>query len=256
MTKMRTLTTGLCGLLLVAAAACGGRADAERPEEGATALPEPGPGLSRVIMLGDSIAVGEALPLGFALDAAGVEFHSMAAEGGGNVVGPGAEERWATLPEELGSARPGTVVYQITTYDWGTEEEQREAYGRLVDTVAGLGATLVFVSAPPIVPDEFYEPHMADLERAPEVAAEAAKASDGAAVMLDAAEVWGEEYAQTVDGRPDRSTDGVHTCPQGAARFTQWLLTGFAELYPDFTPPEPQEWANVGWSGDEHFTGC
>lgn len=256
MTRLRTVTAVLFGLLLVTAAACADRGEADGPAPGTTALPDPGPGLTRVIMMGDSIAIGEALPLGFALDASGVAFSSMASEGGGGVVGPIAEELWKTLPEQIGSARPSTVVYQITTYDWGTEDEQRAAYERLADTVAGAGATLVFVTAPPIVPDEFYEPHMDDLERAPRVAREVAEASGGEAVLLDASAVWGEAYEQTRDGEPDRSADGVHTCPQGAARFTQWLLTELAALYPDFTPPEPEAWANVGWSGDEHFVGC
>ncbi|WP_026929798.1 SGNH/GDSL hydrolase family protein [Glycomyces tenuis] len=256
MTRSRTIIVGLCALLLAATAACSDRGEVERPSEGTTALSDSGPGLSRVLMLGDSIAIGQALPLGFALDAGGVEFSSMASEGGGNVVGPTSEELWETLPDQIASAKPSTVVYQITTYDWGTEDEQRAAYERLADTVAAAGATLVFVTAPPIVPDEFYEPHMDELERAPEVAGAVAEDSGGEAVLLDAAEVWGEEYEQTRDGEPDRSDDGIHTCPQGAARFTQWLLGEFAELYPDFTPPEPEEWANVGWSGDEHFVGC
>lgn len=256
MNKLRTTTAVLCGLLLTATAACNDGEASDGPETETTALPDAGPGLSRVLMLGDSIAIGEALPLGFALDAGGVEFSSLASEGGGGVVGPIAESLWETLPEQIDSASPSTVIYQITTYDWGTEQEQRDAYERLVDTVAGAGATLVFVTAPPIVPDDFYEPHMGDLERAPRVAEEVAEGSDGEAVLLDSSEVWGEEYEQTRDGEPDRSDDGIHTCPQGAARFTQWMLDELAALYPDFAPPEPEEWANVGWSGDEHFVGC
>ncbi|HLU27202.1 MAG TPA: hypothetical protein VKZ65_02105 [Glycomyces sp.] len=46
------------------------------------------------------------------------------------------------------------------------------------------------------------------------------------------------------------------TPAQSAACFAQWLLTELAALYPDFTPPDPKAWANVGWSGDEHFVGC
>lgn len=254
MNKIRTLATGLAALVLAMTAACSGQSDAASPSP--SALDDPDPGLSRVIMLGDSIAVGQSLPLSAAFGVAGVEFHSMASEGGGNVVGPNSEERWEEVTERVESAKPGTFVYQITTYDWGDGEEQREAYERLRDVVAGVGATLVFVTPPPIVPDEFYEPHMEDLDHAVEAAFAVAEDSDGQAVVFDAEAVWGSEFRQEVNGIPDRSEDGIHTCPQGAARFAQWMLTELSELYPDFTPPDPEEWANTGWSGDDHFKGC
>ncbi|WP_133884359.1 SGNH/GDSL hydrolase family protein [Glycomyces sp. NRRL B-16210] len=254
MNKMRTLVTGLSTLILAVTAACSGQADS--PSAGATALDDPDPGLSRVILLGDSVAVGQSLPLSAAFGAAGVEFHSMASEGGGNVVGPNSEERWEEVTDRVESAKPSTFVYQITTYDWGDGEEQRVAYERLLDLVAEVGATLVFVTPPPIVPDEFYEPHMEDLERAVEAAFAVAEGSGGKAVVFDAEAVWGAEFRQEIDGVADRSADGIHTCPQGAARFTQWMLTELSELYPDFTPPDPKEWANTGWSGNDHFKGC
>jgi lysophospholipase L1-like esterase len=213
-----------------------------------------GPGLSTVLFLGDSIAVGEALPLAEALDASDVTFESIASDGGGNVVGPFSPENWRTLPQQIESARPDVVVYQLTTYDWGSREEQRAGYARLRTTVAGVGARLVFVTAPPIRPDDFYRPHMADLDRAPEVAR--AVAASGRATVFDASAVWGDTYRQVRGGKADRSADGVHTCPQGAARFTDWLLHELATLYPGFTPATARRWANTGWSADVHFTGC
>ncbi len=112
------------------------------------------------------------------------------------------------------------------------------------------------VSTPPIRADEFYAPHVPDLERAQDVARSVAEGSDGAAVFLDATPVWGEQYARERDGVVDRSTDGIHTCPQGAARFTVWLLDELAELHPGFEPPAAGEWADLGWAQDEHFVGC
>ena len=56
--------------------------------------------------------------------------------------------------------------------------------------------------------------------------------------MLDAAEVWGSTYRRTRDGKPDRSADGIHTCPQGAARFTSWLLAELADSFPGFIPAD------------------
>ena len=213
-----------------------------------------GPGLSTVLFLGDSVAAGEALPLAAAFDASHVRFRSIASDGGGNVVGPFADENWKTLPKQITSAKPSVVVYQLTTYDWGSEQEQRAAYDRLLTTVTDAGAKLVFVTSPPITPDDFYRPHLADLTRTPEVAK--AVASGGKATVLDAAAVWGTTYQQVRNGKPDRSADGIHTCPQGAARFTNWLLTELAKLYPGFTPAPAKAWANTGWSADDHFKGC
>ncbi|WP_434445423.1 SGNH/GDSL hydrolase family protein [Lentzea sp. E54] len=247
MTKSRRIVSSLTGLLLLTTA-CTGRSPATDAPAG---MP-----LSEVLFIGDSIAVGEALPLTAAFGASGVDFQSIAAEGGGNVVGPFADKNWQKLPEQITSAKSPVVIYQLTTYDWGSEQEQRAGYEKLLQTVTGTGAKLVFVTAPPIRPDDFYQPHMAELERAPQVAREVAQTSSGQATLLDAGVVWGSSYEQTRDGKPDRSADGIHTCPQGAARFTSWLLTELAKLYPGFTPADPQSWANTGWSADKHFKGC
>ncbi len=248
MTKNRKIMLGLAGLVLATSAcstqAAPGPASAVSTEQ------------AKVLFLGDSIAVGEALPLAAAFKAGGAGFTSIAAEGGGNVVGPFSDENWKKLPEQITSAKPTVVVYQIATYDWGTQQEQQAAYEKLLSTTTGAGAKLVFVTMPPLKPDDFYQPHMADLERTPDVARAVAAGSGGKAVVLDAAEVWGSAYEQTKDGKADRSGDGIHTCPQGAARFTSWLLTGLAAVIPGFTPPAAESWANTGWSADKHFKGC
>jgi lysophospholipase L1-like esterase len=243
MTTSSTPAAVLAAGLLLLTTACAGRS---------AATPEPVP--STVLLLGDSVAAGEALPLGAALEAGGVGFVSLASDGGGNVVGPFADENWADLPERIASADPTVVVYQLTTYDWGTREQQRAAYDRLLTAVTDAGAELVFVTMPPIRPDEFYQPHMAELAHADDAARQVAATER--ATVLDAGAVWGSDYRQTRDGRADRSTDGIHTCPQGAARFTSWLLARLAELVPGVTPAPAREWANTGWAADEHFTGC
>lgn len=209
-----------------------------------------------VLFLGDSVAEGEALPLTAAFKTTGVDFTSIAADGGGNVVGPFADKNWADLPGRITAVKPTVLVYQITTYDWGTEAEQKAAYRKLVDTASGDGAKVVFVTMPPIKPDDFYRPHMADLTRTGDVAKSVAAASAGKATVLDSTEVWGPTYQQTKDGRKDRSEDGIHTCPQGAARFTNWLLNGLTGVLPGFTPPAAETWANAGWAGDKRFQGC
>lgn len=236
MTKMRSLVLGLTGLLLLTTACSGQSAATGR--SAATGAPT-GPGLSKVLFLGDSIAAGEALPMAAAFKAGGVGFESIASDGGGNVVGPFSEKNWRKLPGQITSARPTVVVYQLTTYDWGGRQEQRAAYDKLLTTVTGASAKLVFVTAPPIRPDDFYKPHMADLNRAPDVARAVAADSSGQASVLDAGAVWGDRYQRVRDGKVDRSTDGIHTCPQGAARFTDWLLGELAKLFPGF-PPRPR----------------
>ena len=246
MTRHILLMAGLTGLLALAVGCSAGH-DEPSPRP---ATPNAGP--TRVIWLGDSVAAGQALPLREALAAAGVEFQSMASDGGGTVVGPVSQELWRTLPDHLATARPSTVIYQITTYDWGSEQEQQAAYRRLATTVTDAGARLIFVTMPPIKPDDFYRPHMDDLHRA----ADAARTVGAGTVVLGADEVWGSTYQQIRNGKADRSSDGIHTCPQGAARFTSWLLTELTKLYPGFSPPAAATWANTGWSGDKRFIGC
>ncbi|GAA1778928.1 SGNH/GDSL hydrolase family protein [Streptomonospora arabica] len=245
----------LIGLVLVAAG-CSGHSTASDTSGPTGAADSPsGPELSTVLFLGDSVAAGEALPLAAAFEASDVGFESIASDGGGNVVGPFSDKNWEKLPGQITSAEPDVVVYQITTYDWGSRTEQRDAYDRLLSTVTDAGARLVFVTSPPIKPDDFYRPHMGELERAPEAARTVADSSEKA-VLLDAGAVWGDTYQQVTDGKAYRSADGIHTCPQGAARFTEWLLGELAKRYSGFTPADAQEWANTGWSADEHFTNC
>ncbi|MDA2803377.1 SGNH/GDSL hydrolase family protein [Nocardiopsis suaedae] len=254
MINRNLLAIGLTGPLVLAAGCSGGPAASGdgAPEGGGGSS---GPALSTVLLLGDSVAAGQALPMAEAFGASGVEFTSIASDGGGNVVGPFSEKNWEELPDRIASAEADAVVYQITTYDWGTREEQREGYAKLADTVVDSGSDLFLVTMPPIEPDDFYAPHMEDLDRTAEVAGEVAESSDGVE-LLDAEEVWGEEFQRTREGEPDRSSDGIHTCPQGAARFTRWVLDELAGSYPGFAPADPEEWANTGWSGDERFSGC
>ncbi|MEV1292943.1 SGNH/GDSL hydrolase family protein [Pseudonocardia sp. NPDC049635] len=243
------LTITIAGLILTAGCSVPGDGS-----PGATTSPSTT--TAPVLFVGDSIATGQALPLAAAFAETDVEFRSLASEGGGNVVGPGSEQRWAELPVAIAEAAPAAVVYQVTTYDWGAEEEQREAYTRLVDTVDAAGADLVFVDMPPIRPDEFYAPHMAQLERASQVAAEVAGSSGGRAVRLDSSEVWGAEYREQRDGIADRSSDGIHTCPQSAARFAAWLTRELEAVLPGFSAPDPASWAGGEWARDRHFMGC
>ncbi len=263
-TATRVLVAALTGAALLTTACSSRSATTSAPAgsgpgaaPGTAAASGPaGPGLSKVLFYGDSVAVGEALPLAAAFKASNAGFQSIAETGGGNVVGPFSAQNWKTLPGQITTAKPTVVVYQIASYDWGTRQQQQAAYEKLLTTVTAAGAKLVFVTMPPIKPDGFYQPHMADLDRAPDVARTVAAGSSGKATVLDASAVWGSTYQRLRDGKPDRSTDGIHDCPQGAARFASWLLGSLAKLYPGFTPAPPQAWANAGWSASTDFKGC
>jgi hypothetical protein len=259
MSTTRRLAGVLAALLLTAA--CSGQT-AGPSAPGSSAPASSGAGASgdrkpaRVLFLGDSVAAGEALPLAAAFDAADADFTSIASDGGGNVVGPFSDKNWEKLPGRITEAEPTAVVYQITTYDWGTLEQQQAGYARLLKTVTAAGAKLIFVTMPPIKADDFYRPHLAELGRAPAVARTVAASSPEHAAVLDAGAVWGSTYRQNRDGAADRSADGIHTCPQGAARFTHWLIGELAAQVPGIRRPAAGDWANTGWSADKHFTGC
>jgi hypothetical protein len=250
--------TFLAGALILLTAACTPQStETSSVTDGSASSAKPGSsGPGRVVLVGDSVAEGLSLPLREAFAAADVEFQSLAADGGGAVVGPVSGEVWKHLPQDITAAEPDTVIYQITTYDWGTQKEQEAGYRRLLNTVTDAGATLMIVTMPPIKPDDFYRPHLKELDHATQAARAVADTSDGKAVVLDATSVWGDTYQQTKDGKTDRSSDGIHTCPQGAARFTGWVLEEMTKTYPDFTPPAATEWANTGWAGDKRFVGC
>lgn len=231
---------------------------AEAPADPRAGTDAPAGRAPDVLWMGDSVAEGLAGPLAAAAEAGGLSFESIASTGGGNVSGIPelTGSTWDLLTEELGSAEPDVVVYQVSTFDWGTEQEQRAAYEQLLRTVAGAGASLVFVTVPPIEADGFYAEHMAELQRTTGLVEQVAAGSGGRAVVWDSAEVWGPSYQLDRDGVRDRSPDGIHTCPQGAARFTAWLMDHLAARFPGFTPAAPEAWANAGWAGGPAFQDC
>ncbi|QFU92012.1 SGNH/GDSL hydrolase family protein [Amycolatopsis sp. YIM 10] len=246
MTKRRKALAAVFAVLAVAACS---------PAEPAAAPVAPP---SKFLWMGDSVAEGLAGPLAAAARAGGSSMESIASTGGGNVSGIPelTGSTWDQLTAKLGSFDPDVVAYQVSTYDWGTEQEQLAAYEKLLATVTGAGATLVFVTMPPIRADEFYAGHMEELQRTGGLARRVADGSGGKAVVLDSAAVWGPEYRMDRDGKRDRSPDGIHTCPQGAARFAAWLMGELAARFPGFTPAAPESWANSGWAGGPAFRDC
>ncbi|WP_157245262.1 SGNH/GDSL hydrolase family protein [Nonomuraea typhae] len=247
-------TRNLSAVLAVAGmavlAGCGGASTAE---------PAPAGSGVRLLWMGDSIAGAQAPALEAAMKAGGAAFKDITSDGGGNVVSGGhevttmaAKDTWKALKENLASFRPTVVAYQVTTYDWGTAQQQLSAYRKLAKTVRDSGARLVLVSAPPYKIDAFYKPHERAIESAPAMAAKAAEA--GQARYLDAAQLWGRDYAA---GQAQRAKDGIHSCQQGSAAFAAWFGKQLGTLVA-YTPAEPGAWATGAWTGDERFAklGC
>ncbi|MFE7314137.1 SGNH/GDSL hydrolase family protein [Streptomyces sp. NPDC057555] len=218
----------------------GGQKDATKPH--------------RMLWMGDSIGEVQAPPLGAAMTAGRVAFKSIAAAGGGGVVGEIAQPTWEKLPKELKSFKPDVVAYQITTYDWGTPGEQRAAYERLAKTVNDAGAELLIVSAPPFKMDDFYSSHEAAIKAAPKSAKEVADKHPDTVHFLDASPLWGTD---STAAQAQRGKDGIHSCQQGSAAFAAWFGEQLKTQY-GFAPAAVDQWATGAWTGDKVYAplGC
>ncbi len=257
MNKRVKLVTAVCALLsvLTVLSAC---SQGESAGSSSASTADSAGQAPRLLWMGDSVAAQLAKPLAAAAEASGLTMKSIASTGGGNVSGIDklAESTFGRLTEALGSFEPDVVAYQVATYDWGTEQEQRAAYKKLLKTVTDAGAQLVFVTMPPIKPDDFYAKHMDELKRTTRLAKEVAAGSHDKAVVFDSTQVWGQSFQRRRDGELYRSSDGIHTCPQGAAQFTVWFMNELAKRVSGFTPASPKSWANAGWAGDPAFKDC
>ncbi|MEG8275253.1 SGNH/GDSL hydrolase family protein [Streptomyces sp. AHA2] len=208
----------------------------------------------KLLWMGDSVGEVQAPALGAAMKAGGAAFASMAVAGGGGVIGETAAPTWDELPKRLAAFKPDVVAYQITTYDWGTADEQRAGYERLAKTVSDAGAELLLVSAPPFKFDDFYKKHEAAIRTAPQSAREVADNDPDGVHFLDASALWGTDATAA---KAQRSKDGIHSCQQGSAAFAAWFGKELNKRY-SFTPARPQEWANGSWTGEKVFgqIGC
>ena len=55
------------------------------------------------------------------------------------------------------------------------------------------------------------------------------------------------------DGAPDRKPDGVHVCPQGAARFAAWFVDALDARFDGLTPAFPSAWVGLDWQTSERY---
>ncbi|MFJ5034535.1 SGNH/GDSL hydrolase family protein [Streptomyces sp. NPDC088560] len=245
-------------MLGLALAGCGEKGTETGGEGNSNATTSTG---TKVLWLGDSIAGAEAPALGAALKASGVEFKDSSSDGGGTIVDSGekitqmiSDDTWKQLGKDIKSFGPTVIAYQVTTYDWGSQNQQRAAYEKAVDTAKDAGAKVVFVSPPPIKIDGFYRPHEAQMRTAPKAAAEVAGKSGGTAAFFDASQLWGTAASAE---KAQRAADGIHNCQQGAAAFAKWFTDKLGKQE-SFTPASVDSWARESWTGDERYSklGC
>jgi hypothetical protein len=208
-----------------------------------------------IMWLGDSIAKTEAPALGAALEAAGAHFDDETSDGGGLMVDPGGDESelyqdtWSQVQAAIEEKKPNTIVYQITSYDWGTPEQQKEGYQKLADEAESVGADLVIVSGPPVVSDTFWGPHVAEMATTSASAKSVAEASGGKVTFLDASALWGMDPA---DAKAQRANDGSHGCQQASASFAAWFMPEF-EKVSGLKSADPKTWATGEWTSNEVF---
>lgn len=228
--------------------------DSEAPDEGKN--PKTTSTNAKVLWLGDSIAGAEAPAVGAALKASGAKFKDASSDGGGTVVDSGEEitrmisaDTWKQLAKDVDAFNPTVIAYQVTTYDWGSQDQQRASYEKLVSTAKESGAKVVFVPTPPIKIDEFYTKYEAQMRTAPKVAREVAEKSGGSALYFDSSQVWGTDASSE---QAQRSSDGIHNCQQGAAAFATWF-SGELGKELSFTPAPVDDWANGSWTGSKQY---
>ncbi|MBF4636193.1 SGNH/GDSL hydrolase family protein [Agreia pratensis] len=244
-----TLLIASAAILITALSGC------VSPSAGATSSAETRRDMPNIMWIGDSIVENEAPALDAALTAAGAHFIDQSEVGGGTVVDSGGimseitQDVWHTLSGAIKKTKPDTIVYQITTYDWGTPEQQKAGYQRLADETASAGADLVIVSMPPIVIDDFYAPHVAEMATASDSARSVAEGSEGKVTFLDASSLWGTDGAAK---RAQRGADGIHACQQASASFAAWFMTEFAKVS-NLEPAAPKTWAIGKWTSAETY---
>jgi lysophospholipase L1-like esterase len=206
--------------------------------------------VSTVLWVGDSVAGDEAPAVVAALQSAGATVVNGAFEARQLIASDGVNPA-ELYPPLVAAAHADLVVVQLSFWDSAFPlEQQRSAFAWFHDLVRATGAELVFVTPPPIRAD------LADpgLLRQIMVAGELVAADPGTH-LLDSVAAWGPELDADIgdDGAPDRKPDGVHVCPQGAARLAAWLVTQLAGMYAGLTPAPPEAWASGPWLTDRHY---
>ena len=232
-----------------------------RPVEGATtstttdvttpsAPPRPTRRIESVLWIGDSVAadLGPALAARFA--AAGITMHDGALDGARLVPSDGIDP--VTLYDEMMIAYPAdTVIVQLMSWDSPfSSDELQVAYTWFASRVRAMGADLVVVTPPPVRSD-LVDPGLA---RQVSVGSDLAATDPQHVVLIDASTLWGNGLVTDIgnDGAPDRKPDGVHVCPQGAARFAVWFTQQLGDRYLG-VDPTTTDWIRGPWTTSPRY---
>ena len=208
------------------------------------------PPISRVLMVGDSMAFDEWPAVASAMYAGGISI--------GGYVSPGAgllDTRYkstAEIDKMVVDFKPDLVLYQGSLWDSGTADAQRAAYEQFTDLVLAQGSRLAFITILPLRADHQDPEHLGAI---PVIMHQIADRHPGDVMVLDSDGVWGPVFVQDVNGDkvPERKPDGVHICPSGAAMFAIWLTGQLRDRFQDFTPAPPDKWATGAWVGDPRY---
>jgi hypothetical protein len=221
------------------------------PVETIADLPAPPPrAIRRVLWVGDSVAADLAPAVVAALSAAGLDVVDAAFAARRVITSDGVDAE-TLYPPIVTGARPDVVIVQPSLWDDEYPvETQRAAYEWFWELVTGTGAELVFVTPPPVRVDQAH----ARLPQHLEVLARFVETHPGTH-LLDAVVAWGGEFDADVgdDGAPDRKPDGVHVCPQGAARLAAWLVDELDHIYDGVTPVFPSAWVGGTWATHDNY---
>jgi hypothetical protein len=200
---------------------------------------------------GDSVAFDLAPAVVGALGAGGWDVWTMAFPGERLLAADGRASSIPKIAEQLSVEPVDVVIHQLSVWDAEQSlDDQTRALTDLWGVVRTSGATLILV-LPPVMPDDVTND---GISRMKSIARELSRFAPGELMVLDPAEVWGDEVVLDLDGdgTPERKRDRIHMCPSGAARFTLWFVGELASVT-TFAPPDPSTWITGDWTSDERY---
>ncbi len=207
--------------------------------------------VSRVLWVGDSVAADLAPALIPAFGASGVTW--IDGTGDGLRLTPGGGVDPVEVYSKMFDAQTfDTVVVQLSYWDSPADIDQlRISLGWFRDQVRARDAELVVLTPPPIR-DDLVDPGLA---RQIEVVNELVAGGEGHVHLVDTLVAWGPTMAFDIDGdgAPDRKPDGVHVCPQGAARFAVWLTADLASRFDGVALQPADVWGAGDWSTSRRY---
>jgi lysophospholipase L1-like esterase len=204
-----------------------------------------------VLWIGDSVAADLAPAVMAAVGAAGATVVD------GSIDGARFTEEGTVRPKPLYTRMlaehpSDLVVVQMTLWDSeAPTEAMRAGITWFRDLVLWSGADLVFVTPPPVRPDLI----RAGLADQLAIVRELADAEPTRIHVIDSSALWGPTMERDMDGDsvPDRKPDGVHVCPQGAARYAAWLVDQLAGTVDGLTPVFPSAWLGGTWAASIRY---